>query len=539
MTVLDRRAVSWAVVATLLLALGCTPKANDEPAADGTGPAPHFPGGGPPGGGPDPFGPHPEGLLLNDARACSGYTLLAPLTSTTTSLIDRDGRTVKMWSSDCAPAMSARLLENGHLFRVGALPPGASPFTFSGCGGRVQEYDWDGNLVWDFRYFDDNHVPHHDAVKLPNGNALLLVCERIPAADARAAGRRADTIGGDYVLADGLVEIKPTGRTTGEVVWAWRAWDHLVQEHDRDKGHYGAVAEHPELIDLNLTSGRVGFLSAPGADLAKLQALGYVGAAAGAGDGPQAKTTDGDWLHLNSVAYNPALDQIAVTGLGFSEVWVIDHATTRAEAAGHAGGKRGKGGDLLYRWGNPRAYRHGTTADQRLVGPHSAFWIEPGLPGAGHLLVFNNGSTRDGVMFSTVLELAPPVDRLGNYERAPKAPFGPDAVVWSYDGGKKPDFCSAAFSGAQRLPDGNTLICLGLPGAVVEVTAEGEPVWKYVLPTTPPGFHLPPRPGGGPPGRPGRPPVPPRPGNPLFRAPWYAPDYPGLAGKNLTPHPNP
>ena len=67
----------------------------------------------------------------------------------------------------------------------------------------------------------------------------------------------------------------------------------------------------------------------------------------------------------------------------FSEFWIIDHGTTTAQAAGHTGGRRGRGGDLLYRWGNPRAYRAGTKADRKLFAQHNAHWIPKGLPGAG------------------------------------------------------------------------------------------------------------------------------------------------------------
>jgi hypothetical protein len=472
-----------------------------------------------------------------------------------TYLIDMDGKTVHTWRGDCTPALGATLLENGHLLRAGGMPNKERPFECSGGGGRVQEFDWSGELVWDFRLYDDRHLPHHDALKLPNGNVLLVMCERIPAAEALAAGRRADTLGGEYLLSDYVAEVKPTGKTTGEVVWQWRVWDHLVQEHDRGKPNYAAVADHPELIDLNFAATLKASVFVPGPDLAKLQGLGYVGSSAG---GTHGAGKDGDWTHLNSVAYHPGRDEVAVTGLGFSEVWVIDHSTTRAEAAGHTGGKAGRGGDLLYRWGNPRTYRHG--ADQRLNGPHSAQWIAPGLPGAGHLLVFNNGHSRPDTRVSSVEEIDPPVDAGGRYARGAKAPFGPEKSVWHHTEERGSGFFSMTFSGAQRLPNGNTLVCLGLPGVVVEVTPEGETVWKYTLAVGPPGAPAPPRPplggrprpplpGGtpvppsAPPGMPGPPPGPPAswpdnstvPGTSLFRALRYAPDYPGLAGKKLDP----
>jgi hypothetical protein len=521
-----------------LVALGCQRGGEQAP---GARPPDQHPGAGFPGGAPGGFEGFPGapgsqgfGVLINEEGAARGYTLLAPLTSHATTLIDSAGRTVHTWQSDCSPALGAALLENGNLLRACELPKTERPFELSGGGGRVQEFTWDGELVWDFRYFGDRRLPHHDALKLPNGNVLLIVCERVPLAEAVAAGRRPNTVAGDHLMSDCLVEIKPTGRTTGEVVWEWRVWDHLVQETDRTRPNYGSAADHPELIDLNFTGGSVAALSLPGPESAKLQALGYVGGptAAGAQTGPR----DGDWTHLNSVAYHPERDQIAVTGLGFSEVWVIDHSTTRAEAAGHTGGKAGMGGDLLYRWGNPRAFRRGTTADQRLVAPHSANWIGRGLPGAGHLLVFSNGTMRPDDRASTVEEIDPPVDATGRYARKEKSAFGPERAVWSYNSARKPDFFSPTFSGAQRLPNGNTLMCLGLPGTVLEVTREGSVVWKYLSPgpfsgREPKG----PFPGGAPPGLS----LELLPRDPLFRAPWYAPDYPGLAGRFGPPEPAP
>ena len=139
-----------------------------------------------------------------------------------------------------------------------------------------------------------------------------------------------------------------------------------------------------------------------------------------------------DWLHTNSIDYNPALDQIVVSLAHAGEIWVIDHSTTTAEAAGHTGGNSGKGGDLLYRWGNPANYDRGLPADRRLFSQHDARWIEPGLVGAGNIMFFNNGGGRPEGQFSTVDEIAPPVDASGNYTLAAGSAFGPSELAWSY-----------------------------------------------------------------------------------------------------------
>jgi hypothetical protein len=432
------------------------------------------------------------GLLVNEPAACKGYTLIASVNSTNTYLVDMDGRIVQTWKSDCNPGQSAYLLENGNLLRTGQVK---NPSMFGGgAGGRIQEFTWEGKLIWDYTCATDTHLQHHDACKLPNGNVLINAWEKKDAKDAIAAGRRPETVGKNYLMSGCLFEVRPTGLTSGKVVWEWHAWDHLVQEFDAKKANHGDAGAHPELIDLNFGSNTLAAIIARPEELEKLRAIGYVGGA-DQKMGPPAT----DWLHINGVAYNAALDQIMVTVHEFSEVWVVDHATTTAEAAGHTGGKHGKGGDLIYRWGNPRAYRAGTVKDQKLFGPHNGQWIAKGFPGEGHILVFNNGMRRTGGAYSTVDEMALPLDGSGRYEYTKGKAFGPDAAIWSYAAAKRTDFYAPFISGAQRLANGNTLICSGTNGTVFEVTPKNEIVWKYVNPAKG-GFPF-----GGPMGPPGGP----------------------------------
>src|SRR5262245_32345182 len=89
------------------------------------------------------------GVSVRTAAAYQGYSLIAPMNSTSTFLVDMQGRIVREWKSDYTPALSAYLLENGHLLRP-ANNGGDKAFRRPGLGGRIQEFDWDGKLVWDY-----------------------------------------------------------------------------------------------------------------------------------------------------------------------------------------------------------------------------------------------------------------------------------------------------------------------------------------------------------------------------------------------------
>jgi hypothetical protein len=416
------------------------------------------------------------GLQINDPKALQGYTLFSPLQSSKTYLIDMQGKVVRTWEGAGNPASCAYLLENGNLLRPCGLGQETKGFAGPAHGGRIQLFSWDGEILWDFKFFNDKQLPHHDIHPMPNGNVMLIVSDKKSPEEVKMAGRLPNLVGAHF-LADSLVEIKQTGKTTGEVVWEWHLWDHLVQELDKEKPKFGKVAEHPELVDLNFGQDVTAKYAAKKDGLDKLKGIGYVGGGKGGGKGGGT-----DWTHVNGVAYNPDLDQLLFSIHNFSEIWIIDHSTTTAEAASHKGGKSGKGGDLLYRWGNPRGYGAGTKKDQTLFAQHNSHWIPKGLPGAGNILIFNNGQGRPDGAYSTVDEIIPPVDAKGQYVLKTGTAFGPEKATWSYRAPNPKDFYSNFISGAQRLPNGNTLICSGANGIVFEVTPEKEMVWKYVNP---------------------------------------------------------
>lgn len=398
-----------------------------------------------------------------------GYILIAPLRSTETYLLNNDKQVVHRWTSKYPPAASVYLLENGDLYRC-CRDPDFKHFHGGGIGGILERYSWDGELLWSFRYASEGYCTHHDIAPLPNGNVLMIAWERKSKDEAIAQGRDPKLLQAD-LWPDHVIEVQQDGPTSGKIVWEWHMWDHLVQDFDREKPNYGVVYEHPELIDLN----NIG--STPPAtpeELRKLRAVGYTGG--GGGDDDKNRRIGSDWMHTNAIDYNPELDQIALSAKHFSEVWIIDHSTTTAEAASHRGGKGGKGGDLLYRWGNPWAYKSGTAADKILFDQHDVRWILPGHPGAGHITAFNNGQGRD---YSSVVEIAPPIDQDGEYILNDEGRFGPDALTWEYTAEPKKDFYSSFISGAVRLPNGSTMICEGATGRFFEVNSLGHKVWEH------------------------------------------------------------
>ncbi len=452
-----------------------------------------------------PGADEPVGLIRHEAGALSGYTMFAPLRGTTIYLVDMEGEVVHQWATDYIPG-AEYMMENGHLLRS-AKEPEVSRFSGGGQGGRLQEIDWDGNLVWDYRFAEDEYLQHHDIAVTPDGTILLIAWEHKTRKEALDAGRNPTLVGKDGMWPDWVVEIEPIYPDDAEIIWEWHAWDHLVQNIDESLDNYGSPALHPELIDINGDSAEE-FSSE---EISNLQALGYLAAGAAGGD------SQADWLHTNGINYNPDLDQIALSVPRMNEIWIIDHSTTPDEAASHEGGISGRGGDLLFRWGNPASYRTGAPEDQRFFFQHDVTWVPRGYPGAGNLLIYNNGRGRADGDYSSVVELTPPLEKDGTYRKEEYLPFEPEQPTWEYTAPTKEDFFSSFISGAQRLPNGNTLICEGAAGRVFEVTAAGKTVWEFRNPFVEADS------GNGPP----------VPAQALFRATRIPADHPGLRGKGL------
>jgi len=355
--------------------------------------------------------------------------------------MNREGIQLYAWSSDYKPGNSVYLLESGNLLRTATIH--SDLFDSGGIGGIVEEIAPDSSIVWSYAYANKQVHQHHDIECLPNGNILMIAWEAISKDEAIASGRDPIYVTQKGLWSDHLIEVDPK---TNQIVWEWHVWDHLIQDHDAAKKNYGIIADHPERINLNYFSGKRG---------------------------------SPDWNHINAVDYNPELDQILLSVRGFSEIWIIDHSTSILESAAHSGGNYGKGGDLLYRWGNPQTYGAGTEAEQAFYGQHDAQWIQGGFPGEGNILVFNNGMGRENELYSTIDEMKPPLMVNGNYEREPGEAYAPKKLVWQYKAEQPKSFYADHISGAQRLLNGNSLVCDGVHGIFFEVTPQKKVVWQY------------------------------------------------------------
>jgi len=434
------------------------------------------------------------GLIYCDNRVNEDYTLFAPMASESTYLIDAHGRMVHSWTSPSGlpPGMSVYMLEDGDLLRTVNL---GTNFDHDGNGvaGKIERLSWDSQMEWEWFYPGETNRSHHDIEPLSNGNFLMIAWDFKSEAEAQQAGRNPNKMSQDTLWPDKIVEVQPVGTDQANIVWEWNIWDHLIQDFDSTKDNYGVVANHPELLDIN-------FVDSP----------------------DTLNPYKSDWMHCNGIDYNHILDQIVLSCRNVNEIYIIDHSTTTEEAAGHNGGNSGKGGDILYRWGNPEAYRAGTNNDQQLFGQHDIQWINEGRLGAGDLIVFNNGHGRD---YSSADVISPPLVN-GEYVLQSGSSWGPASPSWSWDKGTS--MFASSLGGVERLENGNTLVTWGVRGTFFEVNPEGEVVWEYINPVIgdgplSQGDDIPENSNGK------------SYENKVFKTHRYNSSFPGFVGKDLTP----
>ena len=416
------------------------------------------------------------GLLLNSNDAFDGYTLFTPEESNLVFLIDNCGNMINSWDFGSTPKLTCYLLENGNLLRTGS--------------NGIEIRDWDSNLIWQYDLLSNLGLrQHHDIEPLPNGNILCLVKDILTEAEQIQLGKNPSLLNGNF-KSEKIIEIQPVGNNDINIVWEWRFVDHLIQDYDDQLDNYGNIEIHPELVDFNYNEN--GF-------------------------------NHSDWLHMNSISYNPSLDQIMLSSRTLGEIYIIDHSTTTLESSGHTGGNQGIGGDFLWRWGNPQVYRQGNASDQKLFKQHDAKWITSGFDIENKISVFNNGGDNGQDNYSSIHIINPQFNANNTYQLENNK-FLPLDYFWSWNGEILGDVVyEFKKSGVQALENGHMLICETSKGRLSEISIEGEVVWIYRNPVGETVYHqfetdldiL-----GS---------------NSMFRGAKYSRDYAGFDGKDLTP----
>ena len=191
------------------------------------------------------------GLFQNKPGSFDGYTLFSCIYCAGINLIDNCGKKVHSWGDDIRLANSAYLQEDGSLI-LNYNTSNADPTIRAGGGGEgIMKLDWESNVLWDFKYNGPEYRVHHDFAVMPNGNILSLAFEDRDYDACIQAGRDPAKLSMSRIWSEKVVEIEPTGPTTGNIVWEWKLWDHLIQDFDSTRDNFGMVEAHPELLDLN------------------------------------------------------------------------------------------------------------------------------------------------------------------------------------------------------------------------------------------------------------------------------------------------
>ncbi|MBW1914034.1 MAG: hypothetical protein JRI86_03765 [Deltaproteobacteria bacterium] len=447
-----------------------------------------------------------EVLYLNKDKAYAGYNLFRSYMAKggmTTFLLDIEGHVINTWPSYGMP----RFLDNGNIFDTGPV---------GGQKPGLIEMDWDGNTVWKWNVPESRtdltgrKALHHQTQRIFNKalnayTSIVIMSKTLSHEEAIALGADpAKAISG--CAPDGILEVD----MDGNIIWEWWTMDHVIQDLFPDKPNYVGkgkkISDYPGRLDMNWGRG-----------------------------------LRGDFVHFNSLDYNPTLGHIAANNSFGSEFLVIDHDGTFVPNDYEASKKKAAGaeGDMIFRWGNPGRYgageepswEYGTSSlgDQQCFFTHSITWIKEGLPGAGNFMYFDNNSLRPGTTFSRVLEINPYDGPMKDGKYVPLMEGGfnynhvSNQIVWSYQSVDYTSFYSDYGSSANRLPNGNTYVTASGGGQMFQITPNGELAWEYINPCTTEGIKkiiIDP---------------PPRDYNASGFSWMYSPDHPALKGRNLTP----
>lgn len=395
---------------------------------------------------------YPTGTTIYDPdRSWNGYTIFQARDVGAT-LIDMNGNVVNQWKD--LMGFPNRILPGGYVFgSTGVRNP---KHGFQDQLDLVQ-VDWDGNIVWKFNKYERVKDPrqkptwmarqHHDYQREGNsvgyyvpdmdplvaeGNTLILTHKNL----------KNPSISDKLLLDDTIIEVD----WDGNIIWEWTCSEHFEEMNFSEEAK-NTIARNPNFLKVGVGMG--------------------------------------DWMHMNSMStlgpnrwfdagderFHP--DNIIFCGRMTNIIAIISKTT----------------GEIVWQMGPTYTASPELRKMGQMIGQHHAHLIPQGLPGAGNILVFDNGGWAG---YGSPNPGSPTGTRnaLRDYSRVLE--FDPISleIVWQYSAKEAgftvpvngSEFYSSFVSSAQRLPNGNTLITEGAGGRLFEVTPEHEIVWEYMSP---------------------------------------------------------
>ena len=157
-------------------------------------------------------------LVFINAQVYNGYTLFTPMSAfddnATTYLMNNDYEFLNTWTHDQGPASMPYLLQDSSIIYPYRVP--FPTMSAGGVGGGIQKQSWDGEILWEYEFANEQYQHHHDVEPLPNGNILIIVWEKKTAQEAYDMGRETIDNPLNVMWSTALLELEPE---SGEIVW--------------------------------------------------------------------------------------------------------------------------------------------------------------------------------------------------------------------------------------------------------------------------------------------------------------------------------
>lgn len=383
-------------------------------------------------------------------KTYNGYTLIA---GGKPRLIDMNGNLVKEWEN--ANGFPAKMMPNGQLLTTGERWKGVID-----DGITVKQIDWNNKEVWSFgKFLKVDKEPknpaagkmwistqHHDLQRYGTPNYYVPGSEKSYSKKTKTL-----VLGHEWIINkdvnDNLLmdDVMYEVDWNGKVLWKWRASDH-IKEFGFGKAAMKAINEWQPKKGTE----HVGF------DWWHQNCASYLG--------------PNKWYDNGDKRFHP--DNIILNSREANILVIVSRKT----------------GKVVWKAGPD--YTSGDDAKlKQIIGPHHLHMIPKGLPGGGNIMIYDNGGQAG---YGEPNALGPDGHAVLHRFYSRVVEFDPTTkeIVWEYSikSHKKPwklfgyqDF-SPFISSAQRLPNGNTMICEGANGRFIEVDRTGEIVWEYISP---------------------------------------------------------